>query len=143
MKNIFVIALTAVLTATTHNALAQSKAENGMRMYKIEAANIRAGEYMSAVGDTAGQAVYIISERQKVPFTQQCVKQERRPAAGDVNEKRMKKPYFNVRMAMPVPACYTPTEQGEKAGLDWGIYHHSHSASLEVMTNGALLAIYF
>lgn len=143
MKNIFVAIIVAVMGASAQSVSAQQKPTDGMKMYRVEAAKFRAGAHMSAVGDTAGQAVYIISERQKVPFTQQCVKQEHRPSAGDVDQKRMKKPYFNVRMAMPVPACYTITEQGEKAGLDWGIYHHSHSASLEVMPNGDLLAIYF
>ena len=53
------------------------------------------------------------------------------------------KPYFKVREALPIPAAYTPTEQGRLVGLDEGVYTHAHSPGFEILPNGDALAIYF
>lgn len=111
------------------------------QQYEILGSQIRPSQYMTAVGDSAGQATYFITERGKVPFAQQCVSQKR-ATANDAKGPHGR-PYYNVRMALPIPACYTPTEAGRTVGLDWGVYTHMHSAGMEVMPNGDILAIYF
>lgn len=111
------------------------------RTYDIIGAGITAGKHMTATGDSAGQATYVIKERGKVPFTQQCVRQTKPQAVTD--SRTLATPYFNVRMALPIPASYTPTEQGRTVGLDWGVYTHMHSAGMEVLPNGDVLAVYF
>lgn len=109
--------------------------------YKVFGAQIRPSQYMAAVGDSAGQAVYEIEERNQVPFAQLCVSQKK---AQDVfKQQPVTIPYFNIREALPIPSAYTPTEQGEKVGLDWGVYTHLHSAGMEVLPNGDVLAVYF
>lgn len=107
--------------------------------YTVVGANITAGANMAAVGDADGQAVFEIAKRDIVPFTQQCVNQGKPAPVTNAGNT----PYYNVRMALPVPSCYTPTEQGEKVGLDWGVYTHLHSAGMEVLPNGDILAVYF
>lgn len=109
--------------------------------YEVYGAGIKAGDHMTACGDSAGQAAYIIKVREKVPFAQQCVQQG--SPLPVLDKAKTAKPYFNVRMALPIPSCYTPTEQGEKVGLDKGVYQHLHSAGFEVMPNGDMLAVYF
>lgn len=111
------------------------------QQYEVYGAGISASNYMSAVGDSAGQAVYVITPRDKMPFAQQCVRQGKPQPVLD--KTKTAQPYFNVRMALPIPSCYTPTEQGDKVGLDKGIYTHLHSAGMEVLPNGDILAVYF
>lgn len=109
--------------------------------YEIYGAGISAGSCMSAVGDSAGRAVYVITPREQIPFAQLCVSQQK---AQDVfRQQPVTTPYFNIREALPIPSCYTPTEQGEKVGLDRGVYTHLHSAGMEVLPNGDVLAVYF
>lgn len=114
-------------------------AQNPTHIYKVWGSQITAGANMTAAGDSDGQAKFEIEERREVPFTQLCVSQTK-PAA--LSTKPVK-PYYNVRMALPIPSCYTPTEQGEKVGIDWGVYHHLHSAGMDIMPNGDILAVYF
>lgn len=123
------------ITATALSASAQT------HTYKVFGSNINPSSYMAAVGDSTGQAAFEIEPRSTVPFTQQCVLQQRpdfTPSA-----KATATPYYNVRMALPIPSCYTPTEQGSIVGLDWGVYTHLHSAGMDIMPNGDILAIYF
>ena len=126
---------TVILLAVAHLvAMAQGVPQ---RTYDVVAAGMTAGTYMAARPSTDGQALFSIVPRKVTPFAQQAVSQTR--AEGSVTAA----PYFNVRMALPIPSCYTPTEQGVKAGLDWGVYAHLHSGALEVCPNGDLLAVYF
>ena len=53
------------------------------------------------------------------------------------------KPFFIVREALPIPAAYTPTEQGKIVGIDEGVFVHAHSPGFEILPNGDALAIYF
>lgn len=122
-------------------ALGGACAAQNNGVYKVFGANIKAGTHMAAVGDSAGRAVFEIEPRRTVPYTQQCVKQQK--PAFTPSAKAKSTPYYNVRMALPVPACYTPSEQGEKVGIDWGVYTHMHSAGMEVLPNGDILAVYF
>lgn len=110
-------------------------------VYPIYGAQIIAGAHMEAPGDSTGKSVYVIEPRQKVPFAQLAVKQEKPDFS--VYAKAKHTPYYNVRMALPVPTCYTPTEQGERVGLDWGVYNHLHSAGMDIMPNGDIFAVYF
>jgi len=130
-----------ILAAQNNMLVAQNNpltAQN-IRTYKVYGANIVASEYMSGIPDTTGtRAVYEIEPRAEVPYTQQCVNQKKASA-----KQGNGRPYYNVREALPIPSCYTPTEQGEKAGLDWGVYTHLHSAGMEVLPNGDILAVYF
>ena len=126
---------TVILLAAAHLvAMAQGVPQ---RTYDVVAAGMTAGTYMAARPSTDGQALFSLVPRKVTPFAQQAVSQTR--AEGSVTAA----PYFNVRMALPIPSCYTPTEQGVKAGLDWGVYAHLHSGALEVCPNGDLLAVYF
>ena len=106
--------------------------------YDVVASQMKEGTHMTGCGIESERATYHIIDREDVPFSQQAINQ--RPAKGNVVTK---KPYYRVRMALPIPSCYTPTEQGQHAGLDWGVYAHLHSGALEVLPNGDLLAIYF
>ena len=112
--------------------------QDSVTTYTVVASQMRAGTHTTACGDSEGVASYVIADRGVTPFAQQAVSQRRAKS-----RKPSVRPYFNVRMALPIPSCYTPTEQGEKAGLDYGVYAHLHSAALEVCPNGDLLAIYF
>ena len=116
----------------------QAQTTYPQKQFDIVGAGIRPSNYMAARGDSLGQAVYTIRERGIMPFAQQCVSQQKAQPTAPVTT-----PYYNVRMALPIPACYTPTETGEKVGLDWGVYTHMHSAGMEVLPNGDVLAIYF
>lgn len=133
MKKILLLIIASVV-------LGSATAQNN-RVYKVYGANIKASEYMEAVGDSTGKAIFEIDPRLITPYTQLCVSQQKPsfiPSA-----KATSTPYYNVRMALPVPTCYTPSEQGEKVGIDWGVYTHLHSAGMEVLPNGDILAVYF
>ena len=88
---------------------------------------------------------FTLNERKDTPWNQQCVKGKE---VKEVNAEpakqgpRADKPYFAVRMALPVPPAYTETELAQAVGIDWGVYHH-HSPGFEVLPNGDALAVYF
>lgn len=132
-----ILSIITVATAVVSVANAQQKSFP-KRHYTVEASNFTASPYMTASGDADGQAVYSIRKSWKTPFTQQCVSNDVAPTTPITT-----KPYYRVRMALPIPSCYTPTEQGEKVGLDRGVFHHLHSAGMDIMPNGDILAIYF
>lgn len=106
----------------------------------VVASHFRAGQEMTAPGDADNMIRFVLKERPTVPFNQSAVRQR-------TDEARIApdaaKPYFSVRFALPIPAAYTPTETGELVGLDYGVFHHSHSPGFEVMPNGDALAVYF
>ncbi len=106
----------------------------------VVASQFKAGKEMAALGDSANVIHYILKERAEVPFTQSAVHQSTSEAK---HAPVADKPYFAVRFTLPIPASYTPTEQGEMAGLDYGVFHHCHSPGFEIMPNGDALAVYF
>lgn len=106
---------------------------------QVEAFKFNEGKVMQAPNNDGGVLKYTISSRQYAPFSQSSVKQNREPATYGIKDI----PYYNVRFALPVPAAYTPTEQGMMVGLDKGVYTHLHSAGMDVLPNGDVLAVYF
>lgn len=115
-----------------------AQAQNDVRHFNVYASQMRESQYMTGCHDGTAKAAYHLQPRTVTPFAQQAISQKR--ANGP---KVTSRPYYRVRMALPIPSCYTPTEQGQHAGLDWGVYTHLHSGALEVLPNGDLLAIYF
>ena len=79
---------------------------------------------METRGDSGKTIRFVISDRGQVPFVQSAVSQDTRQALQSPDPE---KPYFKVREALPIPAAYTPTEQGRLVGLDEGVYAHAHS----------------
>lgn len=130
--------LLSILILAMPECLKAGNETERVKTYDVTASQMTAGRNMEGCGDKDGKAAYRIVPRKEVPFAQQAVSRKR--AAG---RKVTSLPYYNVRMALPIPSCYTPTEQGEKVGLDKGVYAHLHSGALEVCPNGDLLAIYF
>lgn len=106
----------------------------------VRSSGFSAGQRMEARGDSGTTVRFIISDRGQVPFVQSCVSQDTKKA---LQAPDTQKPYFKVREALPIPAAYTPTEQGWLVGLDEGVYTHAHSPGFEILPNGDALAIYF
>ena len=106
----------------------------------VVASQFTAGDHMSVCDPAGNRITFVVKERSKVPQTQQHVRQDN--ALAKVGPS-LDEPYYQVRMALPIPSAYTPTEQGALVGLDEGVYHHMHSAALEALPNGDMLAIYF
>ena len=76
----------------------------------VVASQFKAGKEMAALGDSANVIHYVLKERETVPFTQSAVRQSTDEAKqGPVADE----PFFTVRFTLPIPASYTPTEQGE------------------------------
>ena len=98
------------------------------------------GKNTIAKSSSGGKINFVIKEREFIPFNQSCIRQETKEAKQGPNPE---KPYFIVREALPIPAAYTPTEQGKIVGLDEGVFFHSHSPGFEILPNGDALAIYF
>ena len=98
------------------------------------------GKNTIAKSSSGGKINFIIKDRGFIPFNQSCIRQETKEAKQGPNPK---KPYFRVREALPIPAAYTPTEQGKIVGLDEGVFCHAHSPGFEILSNGDALAIYF
>ena len=98
------------------------------------------GKNTTAKNSSGGKISFTIQDRGFIPFNQSCIKQNIDIAKQGPNEE---KPFFIVREALPIPAAYTPTEQGKIVGLDEGVFVHAHSPGFEVLTNGDALAIYF
>ena len=93
------------------------------------------------IKNSLGQMInFIIQDREFIPFNQSCIRQNAKQAKQSPNKE---KPYFIVREALPIPAAYTPTEQGKIVGLDEGVFAHAHSPGFEILPNGDALAIYF
>ena len=106
----------------------------------VVASQFTAGDHLSTIDPAGNRITYVLKERSHVPQTQQHVRQDN--AMAKVGPS-LDKPYYQIRMALPIPSAYTPTEQGHLVGLDEGVYHHLHSAALEALPNGDMLAIYF
>ena len=106
----------------------------------VVASQFTAGDNMSVTDPAGNRITYLLKERSCVPQTQQHVRQDNALA---LIGPSLDQPYYQIRMALPIPSAYTPSEQGHLVGLDEGVYHHLHSAALEALPNGDLLAIYF
>lgn len=106
----------------------------------VVASHFTAGAAMTVTDPEGNTLTYNLIERGYYPQNQQKVRQDTRMAQKGPD---MSKPYYQIRMALPIPSVYTPTEQGAQAGLDEGVYTHLHSAALEALPNGDMLAIYF
>ncbi|MCH5312294.1 MAG: exo-alpha-sialidase [Prevotella sp.] len=106
----------------------------------IRSSGFKASKQMEARGDSGTTVRFVISDRGQVPFVQSCVSQDTKNALLAPDPR---KPYFKVREALPIPAAYTPTEQGRLVGIDEGVYTHAHSPGFEILPNGDALAIYF
>ena len=103
-------------------------AQAQVSIYPVRSAGFKAGACMEARGDSGKIVRFVISEKGQTPFVQSCISQDtqRTQQAPDPQ-----KPYFKVREALPIPAAYTPTEQGWLVGLDEGVYTHAHSPGFE------------
>jgi len=106
----------------------------------ILCSGFKAGEHMKTKTTKGGVLTFEIEDRNFIPFNQSCIRQETSLAKIGPDPNR---PYFSVREALPIPACYTPTEQGRIVGLDEGVFVHAHSPGFEILPNGDALAIYF
>ena len=106
----------------------------------VVASQFTAGDNMSVTDPAGNRITYLLKERSCVPQTQQHVRQDNALA---LIGPSLDQPYYQIRLALPIPSAYTPSEQGHLVGLDEGVYHHLHSAALEALPNGDLLAIYF
>ena len=106
----------------------------------VLSSNFSKGKNTTAKRSQGGKIEFIIKDREFIPFNQSCIKKNTNLAKQSPNKA---KPFFLVREALPIPACYTPTEQGKIVGLDEGVFHHAHSPGFEILPNGDALAIYF
>ena len=111
------------------------------RTLRVTSSQFTPGAAMSAPSNDGGTVTFVLEDRDHVPFTQQAVHQT--PARKLKGVRAMEKPYYHISLALPIPSAYTPTEQGEMAGLDYGNYHHHHSPGFTILENGDALAIAF
>ena len=111
-----------------------------VNIYSVRSSQFKSGAYMETRGDSGKTIRFVISDRGQVPFVQSAVSQDTRQTLQSPDPQ---KPYFKVREALPIPAAYTPTEQGRLVGLDEGVYAHAHSPGFEILPNGDALAVYF
>lgn len=131
---------TACLFSLGACKLKKSNSGDTVDTLRVQSANFKAGDNMTANGDSSNTIRFTIEDRTIIPFTQAAVRQTTEQAAyGPVSDV----PYFNVRFAMPIPPTYLETEIAPLTGIDEGIYHHNHSPGFEVLPNGDALAIYF
>ena len=114
--------------------------ENENKELLVISSNFKPGNNMKAKSSSGGIITFSIKDRGFIPFNQSCVRQEIKEVKLCPNPE---KPYFSVREALPIPAVYTPTEQGKIVGLDEGVFVHAHSPGFEILPNGDALAIYF
>lgn len=127
---------TAILFILTTSLCVQAQ----ISTVPVRSAGFKASARMEARG-VSGQTIrFVISDRGQMPFVQSGISHDTQRVlqAPDTD-----KPYFKVREALPIPAAYTPTEQGRLVGLDEGVYAHAHSPGFEILPNGDALAIYF
>lgn len=134
MRNVLLVIsalVTSLSMAQTHDTL------------RVECALFVAGPKMSVTDSVGNTLTFVLQERDHVPASQLQVKTDPETIRKAQQAPDPNTPYYNIRMALPIPTCYTPTEQGELVGLDKGVYNHLHSAGLEALPNGDMLAIYF
>ena len=109
-------------------------------IFPVLSSGFSLGKNSTAKSSSGGTINFIIKDRGFIPFNQSCIKQNIGIAKQGPNKE---KPFFIVREALPIPAAYTPTEQGKIVGIDEGVFVHAHSPGFEILPNGDALAIYF
>ena len=109
-------------------------------IFPVLSSGFSLGKNSTAKISSGGAINFIIKDHGFIPFNQSCIKQNRGIAKQGPNKE---KPFFIVREALPIPAAYTPTEQGKIVGIDEGVFVHAHSPGFEILPNGDALAIYF
>ena len=130
MKHLFLL-ISCLMVLTTD-------AQTQVTLLPVRSAGFKAGANMEAKGDSNRMVRFVVSDRGQVPFVQSCISRDTQRA---LQAPDASKPYFKVREALPIPAAYTPTEQGGIVGLDEGVYAHAHSPGFEILPNGDVFAI--
>lgn len=116
----------------------------------VVASQFTPGAVMTAPRDTSTLLSFHLVDRGEVPFVQSSVLQTPPPSDAGAD---MSRPYFDMQAALPIPPVYTEHaprdldkhrfEMGEMAGIAPGVFFHNHSAGMDVLPNGDLLAVYF
>ena len=75
-----------------------------------------------------------------VSFNQAAVRQGTEQARFGSDPKQ---PYFNVRLALPIPPDNSTNISGALTGMDPMVLAHNHSPGFEILPNGDALAVYF
>jgi hypothetical protein len=81
----------------------------------------------------------VIDSAASVPFSQYAVKQS---TEATLHGPDLRRPYFTVRFAMPVPPCPT-IDVAALTGLHPMVFRRNHSPGFVILPNGDALAIYF
>lgn len=135
-----VAAATAALTVSC-----QGKKNLPTEEIEVTAFQFTASKHMTALKNADTVLVFKIKDSETAAFNQSAVRQQETQAD---KAPTAEVPYFNVEMALPTPPAYVSRfgkdrELGPLAGLDEGVFYHNHSAGLETLPNGDLLAVYF
>jgi hypothetical protein len=127
------------LVVMTACAALGAQAADTKRVVRVRAAGFVLGKEVSA-SDATNRFEFALDDSGAVPFVQSAVKQ-----SGEVARlgPDLKKPYFTVRFAMPIPPSNATNNAGELAGVDPLVFTHNHSPGFEILPNGDALAIYF
>ena len=150
-KHVFLLAMPIILIATAVSCDRTSKKaveqdNSPKQVIEVTAYNFAESDYMTAHRDDPDtNFLFKIVPPEGVALNQSGVHQGTAEAR---NVPDPSVPYFNVEIALPTPPAYVaraqaPRDLGELAGLDHGVYYHNHSAGMEVMPNGDVLAVYF
>ena len=141
------IAMIAALTACQQDVKTPVEQDNSPKqVIEVTAYNFAESDYMTAHRDDPDtNFLFKIVPFEGVAFNQSGVHQRTAEAQA---APKADAPYFNVEIALPTPPAYVarfaqPRDLGELAGLDHGVYYHNHSAGMEVLPNGDVLAVYF
>ena len=106
----------------------------------VVGASMTPGTNMQAKSNDGGILEFVLQDRDMQPFCQAAVIQSTAQAKQGPS---LKKPYFHVRCALPIPPVYTKNDVAALTGIDFGVYRHNHSPGFEVADNGDALAVYF
>ena len=93
----------------------------------------------STVDDGDKHIGLVIDSAASVPFSQYAVKQS---TEATLHGPDLRRPYFTVRFAMPVPPCPT-IDVAALTGLHPKVFRRNHSPGFVILPNGDALAIYF
>ena len=107
----------------TGSLYAQQTNDGKTKTIGVRAADFSPGAHMSAKGNGSTSLQFVLQQEQ-VPFNQSAIKQSPQPALQGPNPK---KPYFNVRFAIPIPPAYTHTNVAGLAGIDSMVFPHNRA----------------
>jgi hypothetical protein len=136
-KRIFLISLIvplAVVMAVAWKTTALSETQ----YIHIEASGFKLSAN-STVYDGDKHIGLVIDSAASVPFSQYAVKQS---TEATLHGPDLRRPYFTVRFAMPVPPCPT-IDVAALTGLHPMVFRRNHSPGFVILPNGDALAIYF